>query len=66
MADEWITVREAARLSGYHIEHIRRLTRTGEVKAHKFATVWQVNRQSLLAYLTKVKELGDRRGPKPA
>ncbi len=66
MADEWITVREAARLSGYHIEHIRRLTRTREVKARKFATVWQVNRQSLLEYLTKVKELGDRRGPKPA
>ncbi len=66
MADEWITVREAARLSGYHIEHIRRLTRTGEVKARKFATVWQVNRKSLLAYLTRVKELGERRGPKPA
>jgi excisionase family DNA binding protein len=66
MADEWITVREAARLSGYHIEHIRRLTRTGEVKARKFATVWQVNRKSLLTYLTRVKELGERRGPKPA
>ena len=66
MADDWITVREAARISGYHIEHIRRLTRTGEVKARKFATVWQVDRKSLFAYLRRVNELGERRGPKPA
>ncbi len=65
MGDEWITVREAAQLSGYHIEHVRRLTRTGDVQARKFATVWQVNRKSLLGYLGRVAQLGERRGPKP-
>jgi excisionase family DNA binding protein len=66
MAGDWITVREAAQLTGYHIEHIRRLTRAGKVNARKFATVWQVDRHSLLAYLKKTEELGERRGPKPA
>ena len=62
--DDWITVREAAELAGYHPDHLRRLIRTGEVEAQKFATVWQVKRNSLLSYLKKVEELGERRGPK--
>ncbi|MCL5951135.1 MAG: helix-turn-helix domain-containing protein [Chloroflexi bacterium] len=65
MADDWITVRDACQLSGYHPDHIRRIIRSGEVKARKFATVWQVNRPSLLAYIKKQEDLGERRGPKP-
>ncbi len=62
--DDWITVQQAAELSGYHIEHIRRLIRMGEIEARKFATVWQVNRKSLFAYIRKAEELGAKRGPK--
>lgn len=62
--EDWITVREAANLSGYHIEHIRRLIRTGEIQARKFATVWQVERIALLAYLDRAKAKGEKRGPK--
>jgi hypothetical protein len=64
MAPEWITIREAAEISGYHIEHVRRLIRADRVKAKKFATVWQVDRRSLLAYLSKAEKMGERRGPK--
>jgi hypothetical protein len=64
MAPEWITIREAAEISGYHIEHVRRLIRADRVKARKFATVWQVDRRSLLAYLSKAEKIGKRRGPK--
>ena len=59
-----LTVEEAAELSGYHPEHIRRLIREGKVKGEKFATVWQVDKYSLYLYLRKVGNMGDKRGPK--
>ncbi len=65
MAEEWITTSEAAKLSGYHPEYIRELIRTGELEGRKFATVWQVNKDSLWAYLKAAKESPDKRhGPK--
>ncbi len=62
--DEWITVNEAARISGYNEEHITRLIREGKINAKKFSIVWQVNRNSLEAYLSKTEKLGNKRGPK--
>ncbi len=61
---EWITVNEAAHLTGYNEEHITRLCRQGKVKARKYVIVWQVNRESLLDYMAKVEKLGEKRGPK--
>lgn len=63
MAD-WITTSEAAHLSGYSAYHIRELIRTRKVKAQKFGEVWQVDRQSLLAYLKTAEKFGQKRGPK--
>jgi excisionase family DNA binding protein len=59
-----LSVNEAAELSDYHPEHIRRLIREGKIKAQKFASVWQVDRYSLQLYIRKVEEMGDKRGPK--
>ena len=56
MADEWLTVNEAASLSGYHPEHIRRLVRQGAVEAKKFSIVWMVSKDSLLAYIRNQQE----------
>jgi len=65
MAEEWLTTEQAAELSGYHPDHIRRLIRGGDLQARKFGPVWQVNRQALSDYLEAAKESGDkRRGPK--
>ena len=61
---EWLTVQEAAKLSGYNPEHITRLIRQNKIEAHKFSIVWQVNRESLLAYKEKVQQLGEKRGRK--
>ncbi len=61
---EWISVTEAANLSGYHPEHLRELIREGRVKARKVVTVWQIDRVSLLAYVRKAEKLGAKRGPK--
>lgn len=64
MADEWLTVAQAAEISGYHANYIRRLIREKKVTADKFATVWRVDRKSLTDYVRKVGKIGDRRGPK--
>lgn len=61
---EWITVSQAVQLSGYNEEHITRLCRQGKIKAQKYSIVWQVNRRSLLNYLSKVEKLGSKRGPR--
>jgi excisionase family DNA binding protein len=58
---EWITTKQAAELSGYHANHIRRLIRTREIRAQKFGEVWQVDRRSLLAYVRNAEKSGDKR-----
>jgi excisionase family DNA binding protein len=64
-SDEWITVTEASKLSGYNREHITRLIREGKIEAKKFSIVWQVSRDSLEAYIDKTEKLGNKRGRKP-
>jgi excisionase family DNA binding protein len=64
MTEEWLTVQEAAELSGYHPNYIRQIIRAGRVRARKFATVWQVSRSDLRVYLRKTENLGAKRGPK--
>ena len=58
---EWLSVDEAAKLSGYHPEYIRRLIRDGEISAKKFSIVWQVRRASLIAYVENAKSKEDKR-----
>ena len=65
MAEKWITTEEAADLTGYDPEYVRRLLRNGKVQAKKFGPVWQVNRDSLQSYLRRSQHSDDkRRGPK--
>ena len=61
MSDEWLSVSEAAKLSGYHPEYIRRLIRDGEIVARKFSIVWQVRKTSLTAYVESAKSQADKR-----
>lgn len=58
---EWLSVNEAAELSGYHPEYIRRLIRDGEIEAKKFSIVWQVKRTSLLDYIENASSKTDKR-----
>jgi excisionase family DNA binding protein len=58
---EWLTVTEAAKISGYHPEYIRELIRDGKIIAKKFSIVWMVNRESILSYLEKARNSDDRR-----
>ncbi len=61
---EWLTVREAAKLSEYNADHLRELIREGKIKARKFSIVWMVDRESLLAYKAKAQASGEKRGRK--
>lgn len=63
--DEWLTIEQASRLSGYHTEYLRIIVRAGKLVAHKFGSVWAINKRSLLAYLKAAEKSGDKRyGPK--
>lgn len=64
MPQDWITTREAVRISHYHGDTIRELVREGRVKGQKFGEVWQVSRSSLLVYLAVQAKRGGKRGPK--
>ena len=62
---DWLTVNEAAKLTGYHPETLRELMRDGKIKARKVSIVWLVDRESLLDYISRAKAMGEKRGPKP-
>jgi excisionase family DNA binding protein len=65
MPIEWITTQQATKLSGYHPEHLRELIREGKITGKKFGIVWQISRQSLLAFVKTAQQSTDkRRGPK--
>lgn len=56
---DWLTVKEAALLSGYDVQHVRRLARAGKIESQKWGNAWMINRPSLLDYLAT-----EGRGPK--
>ncbi len=61
---DWITTSEAAKISGYSMQHVRLLITSGKVKGQRFGRDWQISRSSLLAYIRKAEKLGAKRGPK--
>ena len=65
MSEDWLTTQQAAELSGYHSNHLRRLLRSGEIEGRKWGQSWQISRNSLNNYLKKAEQDDDkRRGPK--
>jgi excisionase family DNA binding protein len=63
--EEWLTVQEAAKMTGYHAEYIRLLIREGKIAARKFGPVWAIAKTSLQTYLKLAESSSDRRhGPK--
>ena len=55
MPEDWLKTTEAAEISGYHPNHIRRLIRAGEIVARKWGSALMIDRQSLMDYLQKVR-----------
>lgn len=48
---DWLTVKEAAALTGYNPEQIKRLARNGAIEAQKWDRSWMISKTSLLDYM---------------
>ena len=58
---DYVTSEDAAAVSGYHVNYVRRLLRQGKLKGRKFGNVWFIERESLQDYLRVVEELGGQK-----
>ncbi len=58
---DWITTKEAAELTRYSVEYVRRLVRQEKVVAKKWLRDWVIDRQSLLEYKKTMDKLGRAR-----
>lgn len=47
MADDWLTIEEAARYLKLSIETVRRYVRTGKLKATRLERQYRINREEL-------------------
>ena len=61
MAEEWITTKEAAELLSVTDAHVRYLLGKSRIQGKKFAGVWMVSRQSVVAYREKMELLGKKK-----
>jgi excisionase family DNA binding protein len=60
-----ITVQAAAEVSGYNIQYLRRILRSGTLKGCKIGQMWLIEADALEAYLKRVENTLDRRcGPR--
>lgn len=64
--NEYMSVKDAAKFSGYNDQYLRRLLVDGTIQGSKIGQVWLVNLKSLKAYLQSVSQKSnDRRyGPR--
>ena len=58
---EWITVDEAAQLSDFHPEYVRRLARRGKIGAEKKGRDWWIDRDIFRAYLENMEAMGEQK-----
>ena len=65
IVDNCLTAEAAAKLTGYNIQHIRRLALAGKLDAHRVGRSWLIKVSSLKHYLNEVVPHGDARfGPR--
>ena len=51
MADDLLSLREAAAASGLSASHLRLLARTGRIDARRLGSYWYTTKAAVLAYL---------------
>ena len=60
-----ITVDTAAEITGYNIQYLRRLLRSGKLEGIKIGQIWLIELESLEMYLIHIESSSDRRcGPR--
>lgn len=55
---DYVSVEEAAKISGYAVAYIRQLLRQSKIKAEKKGTMWWIDLDSLKAYKAEMDSLG--------
>ena len=65
LVNRHITVQAAADITGYNIQYLRRMLRSGVLKGVKIGQLWLIEMESLETYLKQVESTSDRRcGPR--
>lgn len=64
LEDEWVPLREAARLTPYSQDYLSLLARTGRLEALKRGRIWYTTRQALAIYLESVGKDDDDISPR--
>ena len=65
LVEKYISVQAAAELTGYNIQYLRRLLRSGKLEGIKIGQLWLIEMQSLEKYLQHLETTSDCRcGPK--
>ena len=60
-----ITVQAAADVTGYNIQYLRRMLRSGTLEGIKIGQMWLIEMDALEAYINRVENTSDRRcGPR--
>ena len=60
-----IPVKDASEYSGYSLQYMRRLLRSGALEGIKIGQMWLIDMQALESYLQRVESSSDRRyGPR--
>jgi len=60
-----ITVQAAAAATGYNIQYLRRILRSGTLEGVKIGQMWLIEMEALESYLQHVETTSDRRcGPR--
>lgn len=54
---EYITTEEAAKKLEYHVEHVRRMLREGDLRGEKVGRTWLVLRQSVRDYIHRTENM---------
>lgn len=61
ITEGWMTVAEAATLTGYSPAYLRGLASRGRVEARKVGRDWLIARDSIEGYKSQMENLGDQR-----
>ena len=65
LINQHITVQAAAEATGYNIQYLRRMLRSGALEGVKIGQMWLIEMDALEAYLKHVESTSDRRcGPR--
>ena len=65
LINQHITVQAAAEATGYNIQYLRRMLRSGTLRGIKIGQIWLIEMDAFEAFLKRVENTSDRRcGPR--